>query len=540
MAVETESNVGKIVLGVVVVGAVGIGGYALYKSFNKGGNPPPPPPGSKGTLKITLSPSSASLKLANVETPPGTYQLSVGKIAYVATAPGYVQQSGEVTIVANQTTNLNISLVATGNTGYVFGSLTITPADVFLGSPVQIGLDIVNNSPSAQQLKLHVDITEMGATNASPPGSIVGSFDSALTTVQSGAHWRPTFNWTAAGAPTGKWVVASLRNSAGQLTPNTSPNNPQIYKQEFQVLSNQVLVSLDGLTITPNTANYGQSVVATLRINYQGPARSMTAQVNFGARSLVGGSFTIESGMTFNAVFSTPVSTTPANYDINIPITIPNSVPAKLYDVASRILDGSNVEVASRIDGGMLRITNQGVNQASVALTYGTITQGDTLIFSYSGYKPSAYVTVHITGSGVDKTFSAPTGPSGSGTQTYLDVDPVGNYTIVVSDTAGNTASATFSVISSGGGGGNTPYTTASYTWQGVTGQLTVNWFGLAPSSQVAVMVGYPSSLAVNGQSDASGSGSVSMTDEDGPGTYTVVVWDINGQQVFTTFTIYN
>ena len=141
----------------------------------------------------------------------------------------------------------------------------ISPTEVMQGQTTSITFDVVNNSTHAQVVKLHADITEMGATGSSPPGTTVDSYDNQAT-IQPGQHWNPVWTWTAKGANTGKWIVVSLKDSSDNLTSNTGPNNPNIFKQEFQVVAPSISFQLLNPTIDPADVPLGQTTQITFAV----------------------------------------------------------------------------------------------------------------------------------------------------------------------------------------------------------------------------------------------------------------------------------
>jgi hypothetical protein len=115
-----------------------------------------------------------------------------------------------------------------------------------------------------------MDITEMGATDISNPGSIVSSFDSPIVTIEAGKDYSVEWDWTAKGATTGKWMVVSLLDESGALLPTVGPNNPNIYKQEFQVINPNLTWNLLNPIITPLSAPVGTVVKIEMPVQNNG------------------------------------------------------------------------------------------------------------------------------------------------------------------------------------------------------------------------------------------------------------------------------
>jgi len=142
---------------------------------------------------------------------------------------------------------------------------TINPSTVEIGKQTVITLPVKNIGTQAQTITVELQITEMGWSDIAPPGSIVGDQTFGPYTLQPGDTQNVVYNWTAAGAATGKWIVASIFINK-VLTPNTGPNNPEIFKQQFEVISPVVSFQLLNPVLVPADVELGKVTQITFDV----------------------------------------------------------------------------------------------------------------------------------------------------------------------------------------------------------------------------------------------------------------------------------
>ena len=107
--------------------------------------------GTNGTLSLTVTPSSANLKLNGSPVPLpasgiATLSLAPGTYPVTATAPGHVPFEGNVTILTGQTAYLTIQLVGTpgdSGSGSITHGIPLTVLATVAGAVVLVGLAVL-------------------------------------------------------------------------------------------------------------------------------------------------------------------------------------------------------------------------------------------------------------------------------------------------------------------------------------------------------------------------------------------------------------
>jgi hypothetical protein len=408
----------------------------------------------------------------------------------------------------------------------------LVPADVELGKVTQITFDVVNNSTDPQTVNLHADITEMGWSDIAPPGSIVDSQDFGPQTIQPGAHWNPVWNWTAKGAITGKWIVLSLKDNSGNLTPNTGPNNPNIFKQEFQVVAPVVSYQLLNPVLAPADVVFGQVVQITFDVvnnstdpqtvnlhaditemgwSNIAPPGSIVDSKDFGPQ-------TIQPGTHWNPVW---------NWTAKGAIT-GKWIVLSLKDSTGTLTPntGPNNPNIFKQEFQILAATTP-----TLTVTPTTVNSGGTVSFTFTNFKASAMVT--ITGSFSSTPITVTANASGAGSGSFAAVGPAGLQTLTATDGT-NTAHAQFTITVS-------PTLTVSPTSIKTGDSLTYTYSNFAKNAAITVQIVASDSTIISAgtsQSDANGSGSGGLKISGTPGLYSLMLSDASGNLTSAQFTL--
>jgi hypothetical protein len=321
-----------------------------------------------------------------------------------------------------------------------FNNPIINPDNLFPSENTLITFNVVNQGTEPQPIKLHADITEVGAIGS---GAIVGSQDWPLQTVQPNQTWNPTWNWAAVGAVGGKWIVLTAYDANGVLIPGTGPNNPWIIKQTFNILSSTPVVTNIGISI-PSTAGLGKVITVTIPFDYQGPAKNLIAELVLGEGSLI-------PGVAFTAVETWDINISVTNcadatfQTAIFEITIPTTMTPKEYDSVTSIMDTNRNPLGTPyIDHGIITITSGGGGGGGNQEAYASYNnQTGMLSYAFSGFASNDIVTITAGG---NVNFQTTADSNGNGSGNVVDEDGLGNYVMTVSDSAGITATADFTI----------------------------------------------------------------------------------------------
>jgi hypothetical protein len=179
--------------------------------------------------------------------------------------------------------------------------------------------------------------------------------------------------------------------------------------------------------------------------------------------------------------------------------------------------------------------------------------QGTALHFTWSGFQPNQAIRIYVQGGGgANFTSNA----SGSGAGTFVVTESPGTYTLVAADMYGHKATDTFTVRTP-----VTPVVTAKVTAPAAPAaqavppvtpvaapslaaassvqkgsSLSYSWAGFQPNASVRIYVQGGGGLTAT--SNSAGGGSGSFTDNDPPGTYTLVAEDNYGHKATTQFKV--
>ena len=108
----------------------------------------------------------------------------------------------------------------------------IAPETSAIGDTVKITLYIKNNSMTAADVIVRAEVHEVNEE----VGHVGTPYVSPKYNIKAAETWSPSFNWVATGKVGGKWLVVWLYKGDGRtLTTNTSPKNPNFFKQTFDV-----------------------------------------------------------------------------------------------------------------------------------------------------------------------------------------------------------------------------------------------------------------------------------------------------------------
>jgi hypothetical protein len=186
----------------IIGGTLGVGAGLIYLTTRPAQAAPPgggAGAGQTGTLKVTLSPASTVLKISGAQIPAGTYEgVNTGTFSWTASASGYKDASGTVTIKANQTTPLDIVMVAAGGGGgggSAAFQMTVLNASSYRSWPVavwnavKVSVDLKNTGQAAQTHTITIwkKYTVNGQTTSPQPVSDTNGANLATAvTLQAG------------------------------------------------------------------------------------------------------------------------------------------------------------------------------------------------------------------------------------------------------------------------------------------------------------------------------------------------------------------
>ena len=279
---------------------------------------------------------------------------------------------------------------------FQMGALTINPSSVVGGQTTVLTLPITNiGSQDQSNVTVKMEVDEMGATDLSLPGTSVGSQTFGPYTIKTGATQNVVYNWKANGAMKGKWLVASVFVN-GTLSPNTGPTNPNIFKQQFEIV--QANVSNVSITASPAVASIGQQVVLT--INFTTNAAQLLKLSGYILDAGYGSSSTRESSdfsKTINAIAgqnSVTVNTTAKDGGVYSGGQSERKVGIDIYDPADNDLYGNVFANVYHVQQA-----GAGVSNVSVSASPSVATAGQNVVLTVNfNFGGTTNQTLQVTG----------------------------------------------------------------------------------------------------------------------------------------------
>lgn len=173
-------------------------------------------------------------------------------------------------------------------------------------------------------------------------------------------------------------------------------------------------------------------------------------------------------------------------------------------------------------------------SQPALTIVNPSIKSGGLLVFTFSGFSPNSVVTVTSSGT-VSGTSAWPADSNGSGGGNVNFTGAVGNYTLTATDTAGNTKTAGFTIVTGGP-------TVAIVPGADNPKKITYKISGFPGNDALTLTVGmyqqtpvYTTTLTTAGDGMATGTLDASSYAN---GTYLITVADIAGNEAVNSFTV--